>query len=83
MKNVLLIIVKGIIPVHILYIWLLGMLAVVKSATDGTIMEPILDIRCSLYPKIHSFVWLNPHLASVSIPEHGNTPSSIEDLCQT
>src|SRR4249919_55825 len=38
---------------------------------------------CSLYPNIHSLVWLNPHLASVSIPEHGTIPSFIDDLCHT
>src|SRR5574342_544305 len=47
-------------------------------------IEPaVLATRCSLYPNIQPFVWLNPHLASVSIPERGTTPSSIEDLCQT
>src|SRR5215218_11287175 len=60
------------------------MLAVVKSATRGTITEPIvLDIKCNLYPNIQPFVWLNPHLASVSIPERGTIPFFIDDLCQT
>src|SRR5215204_3075284 len=59
------------------------MLAVVKSAAKGTMMEPVLATRCNLYPNIQPFVWLNPHLASVSMPERGTTPSSIEDLCQT
>src|SRR5215217_613917 len=60
------------------------MLAVVKSATRGTITEPIvLDIKCNLYPNIQPFVWLNPHIASVSIPERGTIPFFIEDLCHT
>src|SRR5574342_955724 len=47
-------------------------------------IEPaVLAIRCSLYPNIQPFVWLNPHLASISIPERGTIPFFIEDLCQT
>ena len=57
MYNVLLIIVTGRLAVNMVYTWLSGMLAVVKSAGKGTIMEPIvLDIKCSLYPNIQPFV---------------------------
>lgn len=58
-------------------------LAVVKSADSGTIREPVLDVMCSLYPNIHPLVWLNPHLASVSMPEWGTSPFFIDDLCHT
>jgi hypothetical protein len=45
MYNVLLIIVTGRLAVNILYIWLSGIFAVVKSAVNGTIIEPlVLDI---------------------------------------
>jgi hypothetical protein len=57
------------------------MLAVVKSAAKDIIIEPVLDIKSNLYPNIQPFVWLNPHLASVSIPERGTTTSTIDDLC--
>src|SRR4051812_36940923 len=43
--------------------------------------EPVLDIKCNLYPNIHPFVWLLPHLVSVSIPELGTIPFFIDDLC--
>ena len=46
------------------------------------IREPVLAAMCSLYPNIHCLVWLNPHLASVSIPERGTTPLIMDDLCQ-
>src|SRR5215211_3283901 len=46
------------------------------------IREPVLDVICSLYPNIHPLLWLNPHLASVSIPERGTTSLVIDDLCQ-
>src|SRR5215211_8609990 len=46
------------------------------------IREPVLDVICSLYPNIQPLVWLNPHLASVSIPEYGTIPLFIDDLCQ-
>src|SRR5215211_1686069 len=46
------------------------------------IREPVLDVICSLYPNIQPLVWLNPHLASVSIPERGTIPLFIDDLCQ-
>ena len=56
MYNVLLIIVRGRLAVNILYLWLSGIFAVVKSAAKGTIMEPVLDIKCNLYPNIQPFV---------------------------
>ena len=59
------------------------MLAVVTSAARGTIKESVLDIRCSLYPNIHPLVWLKPHLAFASIPEHGTIPFFMDDACQT
>ncbi len=42
--------VKGI------YILLSGTLAVVTSAVSGTTRSPVVDVRCSLYPKTHPFV---------------------------
>ena len=63
-------------------IWLSWILAVVKSAAKGKMIEPIvlISIKCSLYPKIQPFVWLKSHhLASVSIPaERGISISSHE-----
>ena len=41
-----------------MYILLSGTLAVVISAVRGTMISPVVDVRCSLYPKIHSFVRL-------------------------
>ncbi len=45
------------------YILLSGTLAVVTSAARGTTISPVavdavVDIKCSLYPKIHPFVRL-------------------------
>ncbi|AFU57849.1 hypothetical protein Ngar_c09070 [Candidatus Nitrososphaera gargensis Ga9.2] len=45
------------------YSWLSNTLAGVKSAENGTIRLPLLDVMCSLYPNIHPLVWLKPHLA--------------------
>ena len=42
MYNVLLIIEVGIIAVNILYIWLSGIFAVVKSTVNDTLIEPVL-----------------------------------------
>ena len=42
--------VKGI------YILLSGTLAVVTSAVKGTIILPVVDVRCSLYPNIYPLV---------------------------
>ena len=58
-------------------------LAVVTSAVRGTTSSPVVDVRCSLYPKIHPLVWLYPHLASVSMPGQGTIPFSMDDLCHT
>ncbi len=44
---------------------------------------PVVQVRCNLYPKIHLFVWLYPHLASVSMPEQGTIPFFMDDLCHT
>ena len=41
--------------VKVTYILLSGTLAVVTSAVIGTAISPVADVRCSLYPKIHSF----------------------------
>jgi hypothetical protein len=38
------------------YILLSWTLAVVTSAVKGTIILPIVHVRCSLYPKIHFLV---------------------------
>jgi len=38
------------------YILLSYALAYVKSADNGTINEPVLDTKWSLYPNIHCFV---------------------------
>ncbi len=65
------------------YILLSVMLAVVKSADNGTINELVLHARCSLYPNIHPLVLLNPHRASVSIPERGTSFFFMLDLCHT
>src|SRR4249920_735134 len=46
-------------------------------------IESVLDVICNLYPNIHRLVRPNPHLASVSIPDLGTTPSFIDDLCHT
>src|SRR3954452_18764312 len=47
-------------------------------------IESVLEIICSLYPNIQPFfVWLYPHLASLSIPERGTIPLSMDDLCHT
>src|SRR3982750_1719351 len=46
-------------------------------------IESVLEIICSLYPYIQPFVWLYPHLASLSIPERGTIPLSMDDLCHT
>ena len=35
------------------YIWLSCTLAVVTSAVRGTMRSPVVDVRCSLYPKTH------------------------------
>jgi len=61
------------------------LLAVVKSAAKGTIIEPVVATICNLYPNIHPALCMteSPHLASVSIPERGTTPSVIDDLCHT
>src|SRR6478752_5984071 len=70
-----------------MYILLSDTLAVVISAVRGTMISPAVvavdEVRCSLYPKIHPFVWLYPHLASVSMPERGTTPFFMDDLCHT
>ena len=39
-----------------MYILLSGTLAVVTSAVRGTMRSPVVDVRCSLYPKIHPLV---------------------------
>ena len=54
-----------------------------KSADNGTINEPVLHARCILYPNIHPLVLLNPHRASVSIPERGTSFFFMFDLCHT
>src|SRR6476660_3701822 len=70
-----------------MYILLSDTLAVVISAVRGTMISPAVvavdEVRCSLYPKTHPFVWLYPHLASVSMPERGTTPFFMDDLCHT
>jgi hypothetical protein len=38
------------------YILLSGTLAVVTSAVRGTMILPVVHVRCSLYPKIHGFL---------------------------
>ena len=54
MYNVLLIIATGrLLAVNILDIWLSGIFPVVKFAVKGTILEPVLDIKCNLYPISH------------------------------
>jgi hypothetical protein len=40
------------------YILLSGTLAVVTLAVRGTTSLPVVHVKCSLYPKIHPFVWL-------------------------
>src|SRR6476469_7421844 len=70
-----------------MYILLSDTLAVVISAVRGTMISPAVvavdEVRCSLYPKIHPFVWLYPHLASVSMPERGTSPFFMDDVCHT
>ncbi len=56
MYNVLLIIARDRLAVNILYIWLSGIFAEVKSDVKGTIMEPVMDIKCNLYLNIPPFV---------------------------
>src|SRR5918992_4344805 len=74
-------IAMGRLDVNVLNIWLSGIFAVVKSVDKGTMIEPVLATRCSLYPNIQPFVLLNPHIASVSIPECGTISFFIDDLC--
>jgi hypothetical protein len=42
------------------YILLSGAFAVVVTSVvvRGTTISPVVHVRCSLYPKIHPFVWL-------------------------
>jgi hypothetical protein len=45
-------IAMGRLDVNVLNIWLSGIFAVVKSVDKGTMIEPVLATRCSLYPNI-------------------------------
>jgi hypothetical protein len=40
------------------YTLLSGTLAVVTLGVRGTTSLPVVHVKCSLYPKIHPFVWL-------------------------
>lgn len=59
MNNVLLIIVTGKLTVNMLCCksdCQRNILAVVKSAAKGTIIEPVVATICNLYPNIQPFV---------------------------
>ena len=82
-KCAFLVVSTGRLDANVPYAWLSLILAVVTSVYRGKAMGPVLHTMCNLYPNTQPLVWLKPHRASVSIPEHGTIPCSIEDLCQT
>ena len=63
MYNVLMIILIGRLATNMLYIWLSGMLAVVKHVANSSRMEQVLIITCSLYQNIQASICItgSPH----------------------